>query len=1069
MSNDFKPSAGGVQNYIDLNVDATLEYAEGRFMWDKENDTVVIYNSETEIALQVGQELWRRAYNNTGATITNGSIVYISGYDLTNDAPTVGLANASSAEKALSTIAVATHDVENGTIGFFTRIGTVRGLNTSGCSAGERLFLSTTDGQYTNTSPETPNYQVAIGNCSKVDASEGTIEVDINVFSNKQNATDIFNGCIQDKAEVTVTSDGVDITLSVQAVGGGDLVLYFNNTPESFDCTPPKTVTLNAGSDASPVENYVYIPESTKVLTTGSSYPTGQYVAIARVIVGSASGVQVDGTYKFHVYTDALKDENGQGHVQHVNAKIREDFASYRSGVAPTVTKVTQPAARDNLYWSNSSGEVWQLHPQSFPAKDTQVSDHLHVINDFTTKYDKITDLGAIDTDSQGNTLRSNNTCYALVIWGAVSETLGDSQLYVNAPSGSYSTVSGATSDVNNYSVYDIPTEYRGVGFLIARVIVQYQTAASGTFFTVNTEDLRGKIPNTTAGGGGGVSGGGITPVWGGANLVPYTNLSNDNYIHDSSFSFDTNGHKELTASVFEPTPTTDASAPLYSEGYMYYNSTYDTIAVYNDITTTGNYRGIFLGKMQYMHVYNNTGSTIARGKVTAYDSVQSTTLPTVVLADADTHTAIDIAGVPITDIANASTGIVCTSGLLIKTDLDYVTGRVANDVLYLSQTAGDLTLSVPSSPANQVIIGKVIGANSTEWDMTVNIMDVSSGGSATTEFSDSEFRVQDNADATKQLAFECSGITTATTQTVTIPDASGTMTLNGATQTLTNKTLTSPVLNTSVSGTAVLDEDDMASDSATQIATQQSIKAYVDTEKLSGYSIPHKNTSLTLDGTTPDEQADFTADIFVAGGYRTTNLSVTADNTSSGAGGLDTGTVAANTWYSFIVIYNPTTNTWNGLLSTTKESSNLPSGYTVQRHVGWIRTDATSDFDADQIYSCFSNFVSLNARTFISITTTGTQNLDISAYVPPSAYAASVVLILNTTNTASNITLYSVGEDSTSAYTAQVNQYVASQPISDGALAGVSSNGNVTYTFNLSGTNDGTRLEIGGFFQSCD
>ena len=49
------------------------------------------------------------------------------------------------------------------------------------------------------------------------------------------------------------------------------------------------------------------------------------------------------------------------------------------------------------------------------------------------------------------------------------------------------------------------------------------------------------------------------------------------------------------------------------------------------------------------------------------------------------------------------------------------------------------------------------------------------------------------------------------------------------ATQTLTNKTLTSPVLNTGVSGSAILDEDNMASDSATQLATQQSIKAYVD------------------------------------------------------------------------------------------------------------------------------------------------------------------------------------------------------------------------------------------------
>ena len=50
-------------------------------------------------------------------------------------------------------------------------------------------------------------------------------------------------------------------------------------------------------------------------------------------------------------------------------------------------------------------------------------------------------------------------------------------------------------------------------------------------------------------------------------------------------------------------------------------------------------------------------------------------------------------------------------------------------------------------------------------------------------------------------------------------------------TETLTNKTLTSPVLNTAISGTAFKDEDDMSSDSATAVASQQSIKAYVDAQ----------------------------------------------------------------------------------------------------------------------------------------------------------------------------------------------------------------------------------------------
>ena len=57
----------------------------------------------------------------------------------------------------------------------------------------------------------------------------------------------------------------------------------------------------------------------------------------------------------------------------------------------------------------------------------------------------------------------------------------------------------------------------------------------------------------------------------------------------------------------------------------------------------------------------------------------------------------------------------------------------------------------------------------------------------------------------------------------------SGTVTMTN--KTLTSPTLTSPVLNTSLSGTAFKDEDNMSSDSATAVASQQSIKAYVDSQ----------------------------------------------------------------------------------------------------------------------------------------------------------------------------------------------------------------------------------------------
>ena len=71
---------------------------------------------------------------------------------------------------------------------------------------------------------------------------------------------------------------------------------------------------------------------------------------------------------------------------------------------------------------------------------------------------------------------------------------------------------------------------------------------------------------------------------------------------------------------------------------------------------------------------------------------------------------------------------------------------------------------------------------------------------------------------------------TTGSSQTMTFAIDSTVATLTGS-QTLTNKTLTSPVLNSTISGTSIKDEDDMSSNSADHLATQQSIKAYVDTQ----------------------------------------------------------------------------------------------------------------------------------------------------------------------------------------------------------------------------------------------
>jgi len=70
-------------------------------------------------------------------------------------------------------------------------------------------------------------------------------------------------------------------------------------------------------------------------------------------------------------------------------------------------------------------------------------------------------------------------------------------------------------------------------------------------------------------------------------------------------------------------------------------------------------------------------------------------------------------------------------------------------------------------------------------------------------------------------------------------------------------------------------------------------------------------------------------------------NVSLTINSAATGANGLDTGTLAASTWYSQWVIWNGTTVA--GLLSLSATAPTMPSGYTHKARVGWIRTDGTA------------------------------------------------------------------------------------------------------------------------------
>jgi hypothetical protein len=97
-------------------------------------------------------------------------------------------------------------------------------------------------------------------------------------------------------------------------------------------------------------------------------------------------------------------------------------------------------------------------------------------------------------------------------------------------------------------------------------------------------------------------------------------------------------------------------------------------------------------------------------------------------------------------------------------------TGIITNDSGFRIRNTTDITKQI-AFDASAITTGTTQTYTFPDTSGTVVLTNT-----AATTFSDSTFRVQDNADATKQLAFECSGISTATTRTMTVPNENGTI-----------------------------------------------------------------------------------------------------------------------------------------------------------------------------------------------------------------------------------------------------------------------------------------------------
>jgi len=116
--------------------------------------------------------------NNSGATMTKGTVVYING--AVGQLPTIAKALATSDATSAQTQGLVTADISNNSNGYVTIVGLVTNIDTSAYTDGAQLYLSgVTAGAMTTTKQYAPIHLVYVGVVVHAHATQGKIQVKV--------------------------------------------------------------------------------------------------------------------------------------------------------------------------------------------------------------------------------------------------------------------------------------------------------------------------------------------------------------------------------------------------------------------------------------------------------------------------------------------------------------------------------------------------------------------------------------------------------------------------------------------------------------------------------------------------------------------------------------------------------------------------------------------------------------------------------------------------------------------------------------------------------------------------
>jgi hypothetical protein len=162
--------------FFNVNVPAN-NVDTAKMRWDSDLATVVLGLNDN-VPNELGFKNFWLVKNQTGSTITKGSLVYANGTVGASGRVTVAKFIANGTIDAKYLLGITAHDLSNGEDGYVISFGKIRQVNTDTFAAGAILYPSpTVAGVWTDVEPIAPNLDMPIGFCINSHVNNGTIAI----------------------------------------------------------------------------------------------------------------------------------------------------------------------------------------------------------------------------------------------------------------------------------------------------------------------------------------------------------------------------------------------------------------------------------------------------------------------------------------------------------------------------------------------------------------------------------------------------------------------------------------------------------------------------------------------------------------------------------------------------------------------------------------------------------------------------------------------------------------------------------------------------------------------------